>query len=224
MSINLISTNRNVDQAGRAKADWDAVKAVSTADSASPFPTEGYVSVSNEAIVALAALLDGAVLTNGETVTTYDFTDGDVTPTYFDAHVNSFGPALLLPRTLDKVRAILAPFPSAVAMLDLVIERDLQISLSSTDYSQRPMPHLKAVNWAADEVEINRSSGNMLDMLRALGLGAYARNDESTGEVDFTTFAKAVNDNGHNVDIDPRRLDRFVACARRQNATHVYWG
>lgn len=224
MSINLVSTNRNIDGSTRAAADWSAIKAISGADAASPYPTEGYVSVSIEAIVVIAALLDGAVLTNGERVTTYDFSGEDQGGVmHHEAHVNAFGPSLLQPRQLEALRRHLAPFPHAIAMLDLTIERDLQISLSTTDLMQRSAPHLKAVNWPADEVEINRSSGNMLAMLRDLGLDAYTRKGDSVGEVEIDVFAKAVNDNGHRIDMDPRRLDRFVACARRQQATHVHW-
>jgi len=223
MSLNLISTNDNVDGKAQAKAHWDAIKLVSSADAASPFPTEGYVAVSNEAIVAVAALLDGAELTNGEHVLTYDFTNVEDAPIFFDAHVNAFGPVLLQPRQLEAMRAILAPFPSAIAMLDLIIERGLQIGLSTTDYSQRQMPHLKAVNWPADEVEINRCAGNMHAMLRDLGLDDHMASDGETGSAPIEVFAQAVSRYGHRVDMDPRRLDRFVACARRQQATHVHW-
>lgn len=224
MSLNLIATNRNVDNAGKATSDWSAIKAVSAADAASPYPSEGYVAVSVDAIVVIAALLDGAVLTNGERVTTYDFSGEDADGVMrFEAHVNAFGPSLLQPRQLEALRRHLAPFPHAVAMLDLTIERDLQISLSTTDLMQRPQPHLKGVNWVADEVEINRCASNMLAMLRDLGLGEHIRSGETIGEVPFEDFARAVSANGHAVDYDARRLQRFVACGRRQGATHVHW-
>jgi len=225
MSMNLISTNRAADNDGRAKADWAAITAVSAADAASPYPTEGYVSVSPEAVVAIAALLDGAPLSNGQTVTTYDFSssDGEFGKA-FDAHVNAFGPSLLDEVRMAALRAILAPFPSAIAMLDVVVERGLQVSLSTDDLAGRPNPHLKAVNWVADEVEIRLSGGWMKQMLSDIGIPVDALSgDEGTGEVDFETFAKAVNDNHLDTDYPSDRLQAFVACARRQSATHVYW-
>ena len=224
MSLNLISTNRNVDNESRAKSDWAAITAISAADATSPYPTEGYVTVSPEAIVSLAAALDGAVLTNGEMVTTYDFTHTDEGRTFFDAHINAFGPSLLQPQQLATLRETLAPFPHAIAMLDLIIERDLQISLSTTDYAQSAIPHLKGVNWQADEVEINATASTMHTMLESIGLGQYLSKTEESGEVEFDTFAKAVNDNSHKVfAISPDRLGRFVANGLRHGATHVYW-
>lgn len=224
MSLTLIATNRNVDASGKAAADWSAIKAVSAADASSPYPTEGYVAVSVDAVVIIAALLDGAVLMNGERVTTYDFSGEDENGVmHHEAHVNAFGPSLLQPRQLEALRRHLAPFPQAIAMLDLTIERDLQISLSTTDLMQRPQPHLKGVNWVADEVEINRCASNMIAMLQDLGLGSHVRKGRTMGEAPFEDFARAVSANGHNVDYDVRRLERFVACGRRQGATHVHW-
>lgn len=220
MSMNLIHTNRNVDQGARAKADWAAITAISAADPASPYPTEGYVPVSAEAVVALAALLDGAPLASGDSVTTYDFSFDEDGRAHVEAHVNGFGPSLLDQHKLEAMRAILAPFASAIAMLDEVVSRGLQISLSTETPGGDQVAHLKAVNWPADEVEINRCSGNMVAMLRALGLAVP---DAEAGETDFATFAAAVNDNAARTDYPADRLRAFVACGQRQGATHVYW-
>lgn len=220
MTMNLIHTNRDVDQDARAKADWAAVTAVSAADPASPYPGEGYVALTADAVVALAALLDGAPLDSGDSVTTYDFSFEADGQTHVEAHVNGFGPSLLGQDRLDAMRAVLAPFPSATAMLDLVITRRLQLSLSTETPGGAQVPHLKAVNWPADEIEINRCSGNMVAMLRDLGLVVP---DAEAGETDFATFAAAVSDNADRTDYPADRLRAFVACGQRQGATHVYW-
>lgn len=221
MSMNLISTNRAAtNQGDRAATDWAALTAISATDAASPYPTEGYVAVSPQAIVALAALLDDATLANGQTVTTYDFSCDHDGRAHVEAHVNAFGPSLLDAEQLLAVRAILAPFPIAIAMLEEVIVRDLQVTLSTDLLNGTQSPYLKPVNWPADEVEINRSGGNMVAMLRDLGLTVPGH---EAGETDFETFAKAVNDNGDNTDYPAERLRAFVACGRRQRATHVYW-
>lgn len=220
MSMNLIHTNENIDQGARATADWAALTAISAADPVSPYPTEAYVSVSAEAIVSLAALLDNAALTNGQTVTTYDFSCHDEGEEYVEAHINAFGPSLLPKAQMSAVREILSPFPHAIAMLDEVVARGLQISLSTQTLSREEIPHLKGVNWTGDEVEINRSSSNMVAMLRDLGLKVQ---NTQPSEVDFETFARAVNDNAARTDYPADRLRAFVACGRRQGATHVYW-
>lgn len=226
MTMNLISTNRNIDQEGRAKADWTALTAISAADSQSPYPSEGYVRVDAETVVAIAALLEGAVLQNGETVTTYDFSGEEDGSLFMEAHVEGFGPGLLDEGTMASLRTILAPFPHAIAMLDEVVTRGLQCRLSTETLTDLPIPHLKAVNWPADEVEINRSASGMISMLRGLGLGEHCKSDESgdaSGEIDFETFAKAVETNGASATYPQARLQAFVACARRQSATHVHW-
>lgn len=219
MSVNLMIESATPQD---ATANWTAITAVSKADPASPYPTEGYVALSMDAIVRAAHLLEGAVLANGERVSAYDFSrdaDGEF-PAIVEAHVSAFGPSLLPQQTLDALRAELAAFPHAIAMLDVVIARGLQISLSTQNLSQRDMPHLKGVNWTADEVEINRCSSNMNEMLRKLGFSPEPRS--SSGELEFDAFAAAVNDNGWRTDM-PDRLDAFVAMGRRQNATKVYW-
>lgn len=224
MSMNLILTNHRIDQKARAKADWTALTAISAGDPASPYPTEAYVSVSADAVVAIAALLDDAMLLNGQTVTTYDFSMEDDGFKRTEAHVNAFGPALLDAERMSAVREILAPFPSAIAMLDEVVARGLQISLSTETLSGQEIPHLKGVNWPGDEVEINRCSGNMISMLRDLGLGEHCGDETGLrGEVDFDTFAKAVADRGDLTDYQADRLNAFVACGRRRSATHVHW-
>lgn len=221
MSMNLIHTNRNVDQDARAKADWAAITAISAADPSSPYPTEGYVAVSAETVITMVALLDGVELSNGEHIAAYNFSvyDDDGRD-HLEAHVNSFGPSLLKQRQVDAMRAILAPFPPAIAMLDEVIARGIQLALSTETPGGDQVAHLKAVNWPADEVEINRCSGNMVAMLRDLGLVVP---DAEAGETDFATFAAAVNDNAARTDYPADRLRAFVACGQRQGATHVYW-
>lgn len=221
MTMNLIHTNRNVDRAVRAKTDWAALTAISATDASSLYPAEGYVTVDAQAIVHIAALLDGKSLTNGQTVTTYDFSfDREGGDRYFEAHVNAFGPSLLPADRLEAVRTLLSATPIAVAMLDEIVARGLQVSLSTESYSGQIMPHIKCVNWPADEVEINRSGGNMVAMLRDLGLRVRM---DGPSEVPFEDFARAVNDNAARTDYPGDRLRAFVACGRRQGATHVHW-
>ena len=221
MSINLMFQGAAPRD---ASTTWTAITAVSKADPASPFPNEGYVTVDADAIVRIAALLDGAVLANGETVTTHDFSrDADEDgPAVVDAHVSSFGPSLLAPDALAALRAELAPYEHASRMLDVVIAHGLQIALSSTDMLNRDMPYLKGVNWIADEVEIGRSQGGMYRMLDALGIPRAPYDQQSVGETPFRTFADAVETRGDLTDM-PDRLQAFVACARRQDAATVYW-
>lgn len=226
MSMNLISTNRAVDTDAVAKANWAAITAVSAADAESPYPTEGYVRVTPAAVAAAAALLAGAPLANGQTVTTYDFSRGEDEEggAYTEAHVKSFGPSLLDAERMAALRAILAPFPHAAAMLDVVVERGLQVTLSTETPAGLACAHLQGVNWVADEVEIRLSGGWMKQMLSDLGLPYDTlSDDQGFGEVDFETFAKAVNDNHAATDYPSEVLREFVACGRRQSATHVHW-
>lgn len=208
MSVNLIATNRNIDSEARAKSDWAVITAIA--------PNHGYLTIDEDTVNSIARLLDGQELTNGEKVSCYAYEDEDP----YAAMVCAFGPSLLPTQVQDQVRDRLANTTNgkdAVRLFDTVIRLGLQIALNGAEFNTGA--HIKGVNWAADEVEINRTQGNMWNMLRTLGLEA---GDDCADEVEFDVFAKAVNDNGYLTDM-PGRLAAFVECGRRQNATHVYW-
>lgn len=211
MTMNLMFNSSALDN---AEANWAAITALGE---------HGYVAIDDATVVALAALLNGKQLVNGETVTTYDFSfSEDDGYEHVEAHVNAFGPCLLDAETLGKVRDLLAPHDRAVEMLDLIVERKLQISMSTTDLGGRSKPHVLGVNWIADEVEFNRTGSNMYRLLNMLGIPSDPNNGDG-GEVDFETFEKAVNDNEAYLTGSDRRLIAFIACAKRHGATKVYW-
>lgn len=207
MSMNLMFSSKNAEN--RAERDWAAINTLADVD--------GIVWIENSTADACARLLDGAHLSNGERVCAYDHSDDE----FYESLVCSFGPSLLDEQTREALRELLETDRTggakAAAMLDLIVELGLQIRISGKDHVGA---RLVGVNGAADEVEINRSSGNMYAMLRQLGVTFDP--DEEFGETTFEVFEKAVNDNGRNTDISDRLL-AFVECARRAGADEVYW-
>lgn len=204
MSMNLISHNPAVPSA--AAANWAAIQAVAS---------EGLVYIADATVNAIARAIEDARLSNGQTVTAYAYDDEG-----YASFVPGFGVCLLSEEDFRTVRTLIeedANGVQAVAMLDLLIELRLQVSFSGTDFIGA---RLKAVNWAADEVEISLSSGNMYKMLKRLGI-QYDTVAES-GEVKLAVFERAVNDNAFDTDM-PAKLQDFVACAKRRNDTAVYW-
>lgn len=203
MSMNLmIQTANPVD----ASVEWAAITAIAP---------EGLVMIEDKAVTLLAQLLDGTKLANGEIVTGYAMEEDDC----MSSLVSAFGPCLLPADKIDAIRVILADVPKAIEILDLTIERKLQISFNGSE--SHLGAHVKGVNWAADEVEINRSGGSMLNMLEDLGIPVVRGTD--MGEVAFDVFAKAVNDNEVLSERVLDRLEQFVACGRRNGAVKVYW-
>lgn len=170
---------------------------------------DGLAFIDDATVYAVAKLLDGVTLTNGEPVTAYPWDDG------YPSYVASFGPSLLPEDVLAQMYDILADKPAAHAMLTAAVELGLQVSLNGKEHCEA---YLKGVNWPADEVKINRSSGNMLNMLDTLGIESHPEG----GEVDFAQFEEAVARFGWATDMNERLL-RFIAYGRRNNATKVYW-
>ena len=209
MSMNLIHTNDAATD--NAAPNWAAIMAVAG--------EHGTVYISEAIVDAVAGLLEDAVLSNGELVQSYPSDGEEFSMASF---VSSFGPGLLGENAYREVRTLLETDENgaaAVELLDTVVELGLQISLSGKEFPNAHA-HIKAVNWPADDVDINRCSGNMYQMLRDLGIKVDTQAE--SGEVDFSTFVQAVNDNAERTDMGPR-LKAFVACAQRNNATRVYW-
>ena len=210
MTVNLIHT---IDAAtagaeDRATRDWTSIKAISE---------DGFVFIDEDTVNKIAALVDGQTLSNGEHVSAYAYEEDEA----HAAYVSAFGPSLLPTQVQDQIRDRLAAGDKgkeAARLFDLVISLGLQISLQGKEFCP---PYIKAVNWIADEVEINRTSSNMARMFTSLGLGGW-NEENSSLNVPLDIFAKAVNDNGHQTEM-PERLEAFIACARRNNSTHVYW-
>lgn len=203
MSMNLML--ELADPADAAE-DWAAIRAVSQ---------DGFVWLDEDTVTAVAKLLDGAVLANNESVFCYVAEDDDPNRSY----VSPFGPSLLRPDMLARLRALLSVKPAAITLLDVVIERRLQITLQGKEDCDA---HIKGVNWNSDDIEINRCSSTLLDMLETLVVPAGE--SEVGGQVEFETFARAVNDNGRFCGLrTDRRLQDFIACGRRNGAVAVRW-
>ena len=207
MSMNLMFSSKNAEN--RAEREWTAINTLADVD--------GIVWIENSTADACARLLDGAHLSNGERVCAYDHSDDE----FYESIVCSFGPSLLDEPTREALRELLETDRTggakAAAMLDLIVELGLQISISGKN---RLGARLVGENNAADEVEIKYSGGNMYVLLRQLGITFDP--EQNFGETTLEAFEKAVNDNGKNTDI-PDRLIAFVECARRAGADEVYW-
>ena len=209
MTIRLIHTNDA--STDNAATNWAAIKEIAG--------EHGTIKLSEATVDAVARLLEDATLTNGEFVHAYP-SDGDEFS--MASFVAGFGPGLLPENAYRELRTLLESDDNGIAaveLLDTVVELGLQISLSGKEFPSAHS-HIKAVNWPADDININRCSGNMYQMLRDLRIKVDTQAD--SGEVDFSTFAQAVNDNAELTDMAPR-LRAFVACAERNNATRVYW-
>ena len=211
MSMNLIIRNDNQAD-DTAAVNWSTIKAAAQND-------HGMVTIDDETITSIARLVADVTLSNGETVSAYAYDDED---DFYATYVSAFGPSLLPTKVQDEVRDRLATADNgkvAVKLFNEIIRLGLQISFHGTELCPA---HIKGVNWVADEVEINRSNGNMCNMLGVLGLGDAVDTQEGTGEVSFERFLQAVNDNACQTDM-PDRLQALVASGQRRNATHVYW-
>jgi len=216
MSVNLlhtIVTDSNEDNT-RAERDWAAITAITgTGDVA------GLLPVADATIDAIAHLVEDVALSNGETVTAYPREAEDEWG--YQSYVPAFGLSLLDAGTLAQVRGLLEQdegAEKALTLFDLIVERRLEVRFNGTDHC---FARMVAVNWPADEVEINRCSGNMSRMFQTLGLGNTER-EHGSELIALPVFAAAVEARGIYTDM-PERLEAFVACAQRQGSTHVYW-
>lgn len=210
MSISLIFSNTDQNSEARAASDWAQIIAIA--------PEHGLIFIDEDVVDSIARVLDGVTLLNGEQVSSYPRDEEDEYSQ--GSYVPSFGPALLPTIVQDQIRDRLARGKNgaqAARLFDLVIRLGLQVLVSGTDTCPA---HIKGVNWRADDVTINRCSGAMFEMLDDLGIAFDRKAD--TGEVDITTLAQAVKDNGWRTDC-AGKLDAFIAAAQRNNATMAYW-
>lgn len=214
MTVNLIHTAIVTEEAegeSLSNRNWAKINQVSE---------DGNVFLADETVNAVAILLDGVHLTNGEKISSFPCDDPE-DEFSMKAFVYSFGPALLGEDTLRQVRTTLeqdANGEQAVALFDLIVELGLQINLSGKDFIDA---HMHAVNWPADTVEINTTESSMSQMFAMLGLEGYNQ-DAHSDNVPLDIFEKAVNDNAVMMNM-AGRLQTFVACAKRNGSTHVYW-
>lgn len=199
MSMNLMIQTAIVRDTA---ADWAAFTAIAP---------DALAFVDDATVYAVAKLLDGVTLTNGEPVAAYAWDDG------YPSYVSAFGPSLLPEDVLAQLYDILADKPQAHAMLTVAIERGLQVTLNGKEHCDA---YLKGVNWPADEVEINRTSGNLFNMLDLLGIEFDSKAE--SGECTFDQFEEGVARFGWATDMN-ERLIRFIQYGKRNNATHVYW-
>lgn len=207
MSVNLIFTNESAND-NQGESNWGKITAIA--------PEHGMVFIGEETVTEIAKLLDDAVLSNGEKVEAYAMED-------YPALVCAHGPALLGEDSFRQIRTLLEEGENgqqAVALFDLVVELGLQISLSGKEFCDA---HIKAINWAGDDIKVNRAEYRMMDMFERLGLGSVNNpEDHASDLVPIEQFIQAVNDNGFRTDM-PERLQAFADCAQRNKATHVYW-
>ena len=208
MSLTLLFSNDTAPET--SEAIWEQITSIAD--------QHGLIEIDNDTVSSIARVLDGVSLSNGELVSAYPNDEDD----FYEPVVFAFGPSLLSTYLQDAIRTRLAAGKNgkqAARLLDMIIRLKISVSFNGKDHC---FARMTAVNWAADCVEINRTEGNMTHMLRLLGVD-HARDPESScGEIDFETFRKAVDANGHLVDMTDR-LDAFVACAARHQATTVYW-
>ncbi len=199
MSTTLYHTSASKPDAA---ALWSKVTAIAK---------EGVVPLSDTTVYKAASLLHSAALANGQRVTAYAWKDDF-------SFVSAFGPALLEEATLTQLRHILSSDgETAASMLDIIVELGIQIEL--VDDEDQP-PHLKAVNWAADDVDFRLANGQFDALLTVLGI-QQERNTE-VGKVDLATFEAAVAENGHDTG-HSGKLKAFIECAKRHNASTIYW-
>ena len=217
MSVNLIHTTVSNDETGmdnRTMQNWQAITAITGEGNIA-----GLLPIADATIDAIARLVEGAVLSNGEVVDAYPRDEEDEYSQ--GSYIPAFGPSLLGEDTFRQVRTLLEQDENgakAVALFDLIVERGLQVRFSGKDHC---FSRMVGVNWPADDVEVNRCKGNMIRMFQDLGLG-HTEREYSSATISLEVFEKAVNDNGIYTDV-PERLKAFVACAKRNGSTHVYW-
>lgn len=183
---------------------------------------DAQVATDDAAVRAIAQLLEGVRLDNGETVSAYP-TDAD---DEMKSEVFAFGPSLLAPAKLQALRALVAErIPAASALLDEVIERNLQIAFRGSQSWHGA--YVRADANTADDVEVNYCVSTLVGMFDDLGLGDYnpPEGEQSVSkDVPFEEFVAAVDERGRDVEfrIQPK-LKAFLAMARRRGAVTVYF-
>lgn len=203
MSVNLIHTNNDSSNNVQA-SNWATLTAISP---------DALVELEGETVTKVAKLINGARLINGVIAEAYPLEADDCMTSY----VPEFGPTMLAEDLRNQVRkTILADKNGeiAVRLFDEVTNLGLKVRLAGKEFIAA---HIVAVNWEADDVQINRCEGNMIHMMSQLGFNA-----EAGEEIAIDDFADAVEKNGFLTD-KHSQLEAFLACAKRNNATHVYW-
>lgn len=203
MGMNLMHTG---GPARDSKDIWSKIKSVAGSD--------GMIYLDDQTVTAIARILKHAELNNGESITAHVF-ESD-----YASSVEAFGPSILSAELQDLVRAQLANDPNgqdAIALFDLIISLGIQIEFQGRDFIEA---RVKAVNWAADEVEIRSSAGGMYSMLRLLQIPFDASLE--AGQIALDAFETAVAKHGHRLG-DTSRLQAFIDCAKRHQSTEVYW-
>lgn len=216
MSVNLHHTTID-PMTGQPRESVDQFNARAIARVAGR-AARGVVFIAEETADAVARLLECAVLTNAKIVNAC-LAEPRLKQSSF---VPGFGPCLLTDKLRNSVRALLIADRNGVqatALFDLLVELRLQLCFIGKDDCR---PHMQALNSPADSIDISRTSHNMAEMFKNLGLG-YSYRSSKSDMVALSLFKRAVEIRGNVTDM-PERLKAFVACAERNGATHVYWG
>lgn len=171
------------------------------------------VVITDDLVREAALLLDGTPLSTGEKVCGYAWDPEDQTSSL----VCDFGPSLLAPEKLAAVRELLAPFPDAVRLLDVVLKHEVRIRFSGSEMGEPAA--LCGGSTPAEEVDINMCESGMIQLFRELGLSTFKKGDD----VPFETFAAAVANPPMMLHRSVDRLDRMVARGRRIGTKAVYY-
>lgn len=206
MTMNLIFSKETTEV--DAGAIWGEVKTVSD--------QHGMVELSDDTVDSIARLLESVIMINGEPVAAYPADDDG----FYEPFVSAFGPSMVDTWLQDRIRDRLAQDANgktAVRLFDIILKHGIQVAFHGKDHC---FARMSAVNWRADDCTINRCASNMFAMLDALEIAYDAKAD--SGEVSLEAFEQAVEKHGWKVDV-LKQVDRFIACAKRHNATTVYW-
>ena len=171
------------------------------------------VAITDDLVREAASLLNGAPLSNGERVCGYAWDKDEP----MSSLVCDFGPSLLSPDKLVAIRDLLAPFPDAIRLLDVVLKHETRIRFSGTEMGVPAA--LCGSSTPAEEVDVNMCEGSMIQLFRELGLSRFSKGDD----VPFETFAAAVANPPSMLHRGVDRLDRMVARGRKLGSTAVYY-
>jgi hypothetical protein len=181
---------------------------------------DAQVATDDAAVRAIAQLLEGVRLDDGQFAYPMDEDD------QMSSEVFAFGPSLLAPAKLKELRALVAErIPAAAALLDEVIDRNLQIAFRGSQSWHGA--YVRADANAADDVEVNYCVSTLKGMFDDLGLGDYnpPKGEQSVSkDVPFEEFVAAVDERGRDIEhrIQPR-LKAFIEMGRRRGAVTVYF-
>ena len=171
------------------------------------------VAITDDLVHEAAVLLNGAPLSTGEKVCGYAWDPED----QMSSLVCDFGPSLLAPEKLAAVRDLLAPFPDAIRLLDVVLKHEVRIRFSGSEMGEPAA--LCGGSTPAEDVDVNMCEGSMIQLFRELGLSRFRKGDD----VPFETFAAAVANPPNMLHRGVDRLDRMVARGRKLGSTAVYY-